>query len=798
MNHSRLRHRVWLAVVLAISFPAPVLHAQEGALDEVVVTARKKQENLQDVPLSIAAFDANALARRQIDSLADVAQQTAGFSFEDYASTALETPVIRGQAQSFLTNPIQNVSTFVDGIYLQRGYMIDVGLVDMERIEILKGPQSALYGQNAFSGAISYITAKPTDDFAANASATVGMDERYEVKGAVSGPLFTDKLSFRIGAGLTQFDGSWNNNHPLRDARVSPGTRGNVGGYDNWAANAVLRFQPVDRFEAEIAYYRSEIDAEVSPQFSLIGQRAIGQFRFSLFNDLNCSPTVQFGTLGNNLWCGPLPGRPGEVPGAGVNRSTAEPSIDPRSFGQKGTNEVRRATLRYEILASLVAFYQYGRAESDVTSGRQSVRDPVAGLPTGAVFGLASGRVLFDSVPNGALESDSHELRLEYTPRDDLALMVGYYRYEATDYFSSRVYYLPPLQTVPLTELQPFSAASYTILDDETSAAYASVSYEIGAWSLSAEARRNRETKRRFTTPDPINGGPQFGGVLPGIPATPDLVPRTFEVTTPRLSVQYRPVPSSSIYLTAAKGAKAGGFNRATILPAEQTYEPETNWTYELGTKNDLLQGRLRLNVAAFYIDWTGLQVSGRETNGAPTAPAIIVNQGGARTLGAEVEASWSATKSLDLSAVLSHVRPRFNAGTTYLEAAAGNWCEPSVCNPNGDIGGNILPRSPRTKANVGASWTRPFSAGIDYNLRGDVSYQSKQYAEALNVGWVPARTLVDASIGLEADAWDIRIWAKNLLDEEYATSSLFGGSFIYGVALGERRTAGLTATYRF
>lgn len=790
--------RVSAAAPAVFACALPVSYAQNVVLDEIVVTARKKQENIQNVPVSIAAFDSEALAKRQIDSLADVAQQTAGFSFEDYASTALETPVIRGQSQSFLTNPIQNVATFVDGIYLQRGYMIDVGLVDMERIEILKGPQSALYGQNAFSGAISYITAKPTEEFTANASATIGTDERYEVKAGVAGRMFSEKLTARLGAGFTKFDGSWENNHPLRDANVSPGTEGNVGGYDNWAVNAALRFKPIERLELEAAYYRSEIDAEVSSQYTMIGQRAIGQFRFSLVNDLNCSPTVQFGTLGNNLWCGELPGRPEDVPGAGVNRSTAEPSIDPRSYGQQGVSEIRRASVNHEFTDTLKGSYQFGKVESDVTSGRQSVRDAVSGLPTGALFGLASGRVLFDSIPNGALEAKSHEARVEYAPTDDLSMMLGYYRYESTDYFSSRVYYLLPQLTTPLTAVAPFAPASYTILDDDTSAIYASVNYDLGNWSLSAEARHNKEKKRRFTVPDPINGGPQFGGQLPGIPANPDLTPRTFEVTTPRFSIQYKPTPSTSVYLTAARGAKAGGFNRATVLPEEQTYDPEFNWTYEIGSKNDLLGGKLRLNVAAFYIDWTGLQLSGRETNGAPTSAAIIVNLGGAETIGAEAEALWRASDSLDISVALSHVRPEFNDGTIYLEAAVGNWCAPGICNPNGDIGGNTLPRTPRTKANLGAAWSRPMTDSLDLSIRGDLSYQSKQFADALNVGWVPARTLVDASVSLESESWDVQLWAKNLFDEEYATSSLFGGSFIYGVAFGERRTAGVTARYRF
>lgn len=777
----------------------PAREAVEDSADVIVVTARRREETLQDVPLAISAFTDKQLERQRIESLADVAAKTPGFSFESYASAALETPVLRGQSQSFLTSPVQNVATFVDGLYLQRGYMIDPGLVDMERIEVLKGPQSALYGQNAFSGAISYITKKPGNELELSVRGTIGSDERYDLSGAAGGPIIPGLLSVRVGGGFTKFGGTWKNGHPLADTDVpGPSTQGRVGGRDNWSINAAVLATPLDGLRLEASYYRNELEEEAPAQYLLLGQRAIGQLRFSDVNDLNCSPTVQFGTLGNNLWCGKLPDNPDDVPGAGTTRTAREPVIDPRSFGQSGKNEIYRGSLEYDITDDLVFLYQYGRVESRVFSARTSARDTITGLPPGAVFGVGSGRVPFDSQPNGGLFADSHEARMSYDGDGPLSVLGGAYFYDSTDYFSNRVYYVAPLGTDPIDSLRPTFPASFTILKNKTFATYGAVALETGRWEFSAEVRYNNEKIERFTTPDPVNAGAQFYNDLPDIPASPDLRPAKYEFLTPRLSVKYEPSQTSQVYASVARGAKAGGFNRLTREPQFQTYGPEFNWTYELGTKNTLLDGKLSLDAAVFYIDWSDLQITGREPTAPPTDPAIITNFAGASTWGVELSAAFRPVRGLELAGAFSHVEPKLDDGVIYLEAVVGNWCDGTVCPADGDIGGNILPRTPQTQYTLSADWQAPLTDTLDYFARVDTTYQSRQFVSFLNVGWIGSRQLVNGSIGVEGDRFSIQLWAKNLFDEKYASSSLFGGSFIYGVAFGERRTFGLTASFNY
>lgn len=580
------------------------------------MTARLRAENLQDIPLAITSFSEADMRRRQLNNLADVAMQTAGFSFEDFASGAVETPA-----------------------------------------------QYALFGGNAFN---------------------LG---------------FTDVIDF------------------------------------------------------------------------------------------NCS--------GGALWCGELPNNPESVPSE--NRSLPEPNVDPRSFGQIGNDEIFRASITYELTESLDLFYQYGLVESRVFSGRMSGRDTITGVPDTFILGFLAGNVPFDAQPNGGLQADSHEVRVSFDDGGPVRALIGALYYDSTDFFSNRTYYLPPLGTTPLDQANVTFPATTTILDDETFAIYGSVEYSVDKWTFAAEARYSDEKKRFLQAPDPVSNGPEFFYDLPSVPSEALFEPGNFSFITPRFTVQYQANADSQIYLTAARGAKAGGFNRiVTNFAEEQAYDPEFNWTFEIGSKNTFLDGTLQLNLSAFYIDWTDMQITGRQRDAAITDVNIITNIGGVTTWGVEMEGVWQPVDPLQISFAFSHVAPRVDDGVIFQEAVNGGWCTPDVCDPNGDIGGNTLPRTPVTQATTGIQWTDSLTDTMDYFLRTDISYQGKQYASFLNAGFVGGRTLVNASIGVTADSWDVQIWTRNLLNNEYASSTFFAGNFVYAPVFGERRTAGIMATYSY
>ncbi|GAA6184738.1 TonB-dependent receptor plug domain-containing protein [Aliiglaciecola sp. NS0011-25] len=204
----------------------------ESGLEVIMVTSRKAVESIQDVPLAISAFSAEDIAKRSIEELEDVAMSTPGLSFEDYSNGGYGTPIIRGASQFSVDQLEQNVSTFVDGVYIPRNYALDLGAMDMERIEVVKGPQGALYGANSFMGAINYITSKADlGGLTGEVGLVVGDGGRRDITGNISVPIIEDKLAFKFNFTNSDYDGDWTNSHPAAQAGVSPGTDDSLGGW---------------------------------------------------------------------------------------------------------------------------------------------------------------------------------------------------------------------------------------------------------------------------------------------------------------------------------------------------------------------------------------------------------------------------------------------------------------------------------------------------------------------------------------------------------------------------------------
>ena len=220
------------------------------ALAEVVVTARKQSEQLIDVPLAITAFTADAIEQRGITNLDDVAANTPGLTFSNVLGEFLPAPVIRGVAPIDILGEL-NTAVFFDGVYVSGREGINFSQLDLERIEVVKGPQAALYGRNAFSGAINYVSAKPTDEFRGKTTVTVGNDGKMLGNVTVSGPLIPGVLRGRAAVLADEWDGSYEN------AWAGPGPGPNIGGYKYRTFNGALVWTPSDAFEAEFGAYVS-------------------------------------------------------------------------------------------------------------------------------------------------------------------------------------------------------------------------------------------------------------------------------------------------------------------------------------------------------------------------------------------------------------------------------------------------------------------------------------------------------------------------------------------------------------
>jgi iron complex outermembrane receptor protein len=768
--------RVLLGSLMVAGLSPDVLAQQTGPIEEVVVTARKREERLQDIPLAITAFSADQMAQRQVRDLNDIAKLTAGLNYEAYLG-GNGTPVIRGASQQRITDLDQNVSTFFDGIYLPRQYAISPGVIGLERVEVVKGPQSALYGRNAFSGAINYVTRKPGNEWEGRGEATIGIHSRYDIIADAGGPLVEDRLMVRIGAGYSDFDGDVKNGHPNANAKINPGSPGRVNGWENKSFQGRVVFKPADQLELDFGAYRFE---------TLMETPAIIRIQRSFFAT-NCGATFANGSRG--LFCGELPWKFTPLPGG------AQPSdvnVDPRGIGLKSDSTILRGNAEWRPLDALNVVYEYGHVKSDAITGGSSDRDPVLGSAN--IFAPTAPRGnQFQISPVGDVKYSSHELRLGYTPDDQWDLLIGGLYSELRDFDT-----FPIAGGLPLLGTQPFDINSPAFVRLSrgstkvfTQAIFGRVSVQAtDELRLSAEARYQDEEKSLVSGPTTFS---------PAV-ATRNA---SWVQFTPRFTVDYKLSTGHLLYATAARGAKAGGFNLSALVASQFRFDPDYNWTYEVGSKNDLLDGRLRLNGAVFYMDWANRQVSCSAQGSAIgiTPPAVICNVGKSRVKGIEIESTAALTDEFTVTASLSYNDAKYANGVIDQRIRDFRTCDGVVCAVSGDVGGNQLERMSKVQGNLGAEWAPPISDTLTGFIGADTSYKSKQYADSVNLAWLPARWLVDLRGGVRAHNWDVTAWVKNAFNNDYPASSFatFAATdTVYVPIKGANRTMGVTGRYRF
>jgi len=765
------------SVALAQSGSAP----GSRVIEEITVTARKTEESLQEVPISISAFTKLEMDRRGFRELEDIALATPGLSFEDYGG-GFGVPVVRGGSQLRIQDLDATTSVYLDGIYLARQYALDVGTTALDRIEVVKGPQSALFGRNAFLGAINYVSARPGDELDLQVSGTIGSDKRYDISGEISGPILGDKLRGRLVLAHSEFDGTFRNEFPTVDNRSygRRGTTGNIGGYENRTVGINLDSQLTDALKLELNYYNFRRFQEVRP--SVRTEAAFG--------DTNCSFNPNFLGGRNRFYCGEIPQRFTPLPG-GAPEGTKY-VVDPRSFGMDAKTDFLSASARYDLNDSWRAVYQFGYSDSEIVAAGSNDRDPVRGSSFfGPVFGV-------NITPAGTNEYRSHELRVEYD-QGQWSGMLGVFNGKIEDFDLFDFAFAPfrdpePLNISPTQGLTcPTCSLNLALVraatDVDTKAVYARVGWESAdsRWRLGAEARYQDEEKK--LDPATLN------------PASPRFRD-SWKTFTPRFTVDYRLNDDQMVYSSLAKGAKSGGFNNTVFDESQRAFDPDENWTLEIGSKNSLLDGRLRLNAAVYYTDWDDLQINSSPIGIPPgvTPPAIVDNTGGAKIWGVEAGGTWFATDMLSLDYAVSYTNAEYTSESISSRIGLTGACDGIVCPADGNIGGNQLQRQPEVQMSFGAALEGSLAADWNWYARGDVNYQSKQYMDELNLAWVPDRTLVNLRFEVNSGPLTASLWVKNLFNEEFGANGFFialPAATSYATLLGDLRTYGLTLTYR-
>jgi len=812
----------------AASLPVGAQEDAAPALEEVLVTARKRLENLQDIPISVTAFGSEQIRRRDLRTLEDLAGDTTGLVYENYSTSGLSAaPVIRGMSLTFATAREQNTSVFLDGIYLQRQSMLNPNLVDMERVEIVKGPQNALYGRNAFAGAINYVTPDPTEEFSGSAGITYGTDEREDYSFGFGGPIFGDQLLGRIFYSTSEFDGHTDNEHPLAD--LGPGgdsTDGALGGWDDELFSASLLFRAGDALSIRLGYFKSRSDRESQPFYNLDGARQNDATNpENTLNCLNTATAFRQGPIvsqvtGHHAWCGEFPKTPPHRNDLAALGLAGNILVDPRSFAVSTDTELWTARLEWDLGDEWYANYLFGYTEHDgAGSGVQADFKSVVGdgvlsgfgiNPNTGRFGpLFSDVTTFNSNPEETLEASSHEIQIGWDGGGALRARGGLYYSEVEDSSWNTFWFVSPCDSAANCEDGATSAApvlspifppglghgrptNLTFYEDEIYAVFGELSWDLTErLTLGMEARYTREDKsfEQSTT--------SFG--VPHSLADDD----DFTYFTPRFTAQYQWTDERLLYASLGKGVKTGGFNSVDsgVNPQQAVFDEEQNWALEFGGKNTLMNGNLLLNGAMYYIRWTDQQGTESADDPNPFASDVIGNIGDVDIYGIELETVYRISSNWSLDAGYTYNKPEFD-DAVYSPAVADTnssfGCDDSVCRADGDVSGNVLQRASERQAQAGINY-RGNIAGWTLDARLDANYRSRMYATPLNLAHNGDRTLANLSVSLSGENWQLSFWGKNITDEEYVANSFVLPSFSgYIVALGAGDTWGLSARYSF
>ena len=464
----------------------------------LVVTAHRRDERLQDVALSITAFTAADIERRDLRDLHDIAQETSGLVYERYANSGLSSAtVIRGMGQKSTTARIPNTAVFLDGIYLQRQSMLSLGLLALERVEVVKGPQNSQFGRNAFAGVVHYVTKPPTDERIGDFALTYGSGGRSDRRASVAGPLVANKLRGRLSIGQSTFDGHTANVHPFAHYGPANATNDLLGGGDDASYSAALIWTPSERWEIGAATYQTETLREPQPYYDLDGVRYaydsgefagpptfawLGPTAANCLDTMTFSDRVPFPVEGLHAWCGEFPKSPpmlddARLAEAGFGDTRGAIVVDPRSVALDARSRIARLNVRYHATPSMSLEYQFGYVEHEADSfgtvgGRSSLvgslipYTPVNETPTPPFitalgppgsFGAVAATSIFNATPMEKLKATSHELRLTWI-RGDLIARAGLHVSDNEDEDASTYRFVPPCTTAAVCRAPVWAA----------------------------------------------------------------------------------------------------------------------------------------------------------------------------------------------------------------------------------------------------------------------------------------------------------------------------------------------------
>ena len=787
--------------VLSLFAADMAVMAQDLALEEIVVTARKRDESIQDIPLSVTAFGAEQLREQQITDVEDMLQFVPGVHMSNHTANR-NNPAIRFRAidPPSSVRSTQTSSAFVDGVYLP-GTSQWLSMNDVERVEIVKGPQSAFFGRATFGGAINFISRTPGDEFGGDVNLILGDGGRADLWVSAEGPLVEDRLYVRASGRFYTYDGAWKNEHP---------TGGDLGSQETNAGSITLYATPTEDLSIKFRHVRTVDDDGLAVQFLVKGENN------------NCGPFTTNGVTGTaTYYCGTLTR---DLISNGISIDTS-PVVDPIYKGDMGldrTTELTSLNIDWDIGGYTLSSVT-GRYREDTEEMRELLTDEL---------------LVYLKWKD---ESWSQELRLSSPQDKRLRWMVGAYYLDLT-------YNNDGQSGFPCPGIGPWcrnfaTGETYerggrgsfgvnpTVAEGvENQALFGSVAYDITEQlTVSLEFRYEEETLANASSVtqeampldpnDPIGTAQPFGGAEVDLTAD-------FEAELPRIIVDYKVTDNTLLYGSYAKGNNPGGFNPEVIQMEPTVAFPAFNASegigyevlqaeldaFEFGAKHTLANGRGYLNGAVYFMEWGNQRFRGFTQSVDSNGDGVFIE--GSDRLGGQID--YNSNGSTDIWGFELTGSWAFNDNWRGMASYNFNSSDIKVYQDavnrrvygSGDASGFEVARSPDHAATFALDFNMPaanfWRGDGEWFARWDAWYQSETWTWVVNLAQTDSAVLQNLRGGWRNDSYSVTFWVENVTDDDSVLSSQrTTGSFLtrtlgYQLTLPEPRTFGVTLAASF
>lgn len=759
------------AAQIAPSGPQPVdaaTPAQASAdaavgegVGEIIVTAQRRSERLQDVPIAITALSADDLARTHADNISRVALSTPGFTWGSQGSDSF--PSIRGVRTSLVSaqnDPV--IGFYIDGIYQSRTQQQSIPLFDISRVEVQRGPQGTLYGRNTFGGNISVITAQPIRDFAAGGSIDVGNFNEQRVEGFVNVPI-SDTLQARI-AGV----------YMHHDSYVRSTTPG-VGLNDNKenAERINLKWTPTSDLQIDLhaGHWERNDNGAGSYGYKVAGTLINPQTGYQSINGqpFRVNPSVHNGTAVIN----------GVDIGVPVTGGAYTNDWDYQPFEHILENYVS-GSISYDfgpVTLRSITGYTFFRAHRSADNDQSSVifQAPAAGFGSG------------EQEPNTRDRTFSEEIQLSSRSTTPFQWIIGgYYLHDSIfETYQQKI-------TAPGTAVPGFKADS--TLHTNAYAVYGQAYYYLVPDRLRVIGGiRYSHEKKAFEFADYADGVP--GTYDFGTPYSQTTGSPSFNSTTWRAGVQYTPDRNTMIYATASTGFESGGVNDTGGSPdIPNSYAPQKVRAYEAGIKNSFMGGAVQTDLSLFYNRFSNLQI-----NVYTPRVSYFGSAGKARSYGAEFAIRTLPFRGLHIDGTAAYLNAKY---TSYISGNAfyglSNGADPISV----DLAGQTIPQSPKLKTTIQIYYD------IDLGDNGVIApyanwvHSTKYYTTDYNtpLDLQKSYNLVDLSLRWTAasEKYYVEAYGNNVFDKPVLYSAVVGRSQRIQVSYGPPATYGVRAGIKF